>query len=143
MNRHGEAMRLYRPAIAVLGFTIFAIQVGKAGAGDTAQPSWDPKAAAAYLDGRAEWWVNWSGAARGQGTTCLSCHTSMPFALSRPALGEQLGEKSPGAAEQRVIENLKKRVDNWDKIASPDPVGKDPFVPYYPKTRQPSALGTE
>lgn len=110
---------------------------------EVATHSWNAGASAKYLDGRANWWLHWSGASRGQGTACLSCHTSMPFALSRPALGAALGEKEPGAAEKKLIDNLKKRVENWDKIAATETSGKDPFVPFYGKERQPSALGTE
>ena len=32
---------------------------------------WDPKAAAAYLDQRAEWWSTWPNAARDHGTFCV------------------------------------------------------------------------
>jgi squalene-hopene/tetraprenyl-beta-curcumene cyclase len=66
----------------------------------------------------------------------------MPFALARPALGGQLGETEAGAAEQRLLDIVKKRVENWDKITAARS-GKDPFVPYYGGNRKPSALGTE
>jgi len=46
---------------------------------------WDPKAAASYLDGRANWWVAWPSAARDHETFCISCHTGMPYAIARPA----------------------------------------------------------
>ena len=48
--------------------------------------SWNPKAAASYLDYRAGWWMEWTGSARDHGTFCISCHTALPYALSRPAL---------------------------------------------------------
>jgi squalene-hopene/tetraprenyl-beta-curcumene cyclase len=67
----------------------------------------------------------------------------MPFALARPALGEQLGEAAAGIVEQKLIDNVKKRVDNWDKIVAAATSDKDPFVPFYPQNRKPSALGTE
>ncbi len=131
-----------RSARLILGVAVLAaLAVGKARGGEA--PSWDVKAAAKYLDGRADWWLGWSGSARGQGTSCLSCHTSMPFALARPALGKLLGEPAPGAAESRLLDSVKKRVENWDKIATKGPSGKDPFVPYYGGNRRPSALGTE
>jgi squalene-hopene/tetraprenyl-beta-curcumene cyclase len=112
-------------------------------AGGTPSPRWDPKAAADYLDGRADWWRGWSGSARGQGTVCLSCHTSMPFALARPALGGQMGEKTAGKAEQQLIDIVKKRVTNWDRIIAKEDAAKDRFVPFYSGGRRPSALGTE
>jgi squalene-hopene/tetraprenyl-beta-curcumene cyclase len=67
----------------------------------------------------------------------------MPFALARPALGEQLGETAAGLVETRLIDNLKKRVENWEKIVSATISDKDPFIPFYAKERKPSALGTE
>jgi squalene-hopene/tetraprenyl-beta-curcumene cyclase len=136
--------RLLRFVVMTLGFILLATTAFvQARAGDAAPPTWSPKAAAKYLDSRADWWLNWSGAARGQGTACLSCHTSMPFALARPALGEALGETAPGVVETRLIDNLKKRVENWEKIVSATTSDKDPFVPFYAKERKPSALGTE
>src|SRR5688572_12695649 len=83
-----------------------ALPAGKAWAGDEARPSWDPQAAAKYLDERAAWWLDWSGAARGQGTACVSCHTAVPFALARPALGKLLGEKATGPVEQRLLDGV-------------------------------------
>jgi squalene-hopene/tetraprenyl-beta-curcumene cyclase len=106
-------------------------------------PSWNAKAAAKYLDGRADWWLGWSGSARGQGTACLSCHTTVPFALARPALARHLGEKAPGAAEKRLLASLTKRVENWDRIVADAAPDKDPFVPFYSKHMKPPALGTE
>jgi hypothetical protein len=108
-----------------------------------APTAWSPQAAAKYLDGRADWWLSWSGAARGQGTACLSCHTALPIALARPALAARLGEKAPGAAERRLLDGLNKRVASWDKIVADPAPGKHPFVPFYSGNRKPSALGTE
>src|SRR5260370_9259051 len=48
--------------------------------------SWDQKAAATYLDQRAAWWMEWPKAARDHETFCVSCHTAVPSALSRPPL---------------------------------------------------------
>ncbi len=136
--------RPLRPAVLTLGFILFAtVQVGTARGGDVARPAWNPKAAATYLDGRADWWLGWSGAARGRGTVCLSCHTSMPFALARPALREQLGEKTAGVVEQKLLDNVKQRVENWEKIVADSAADKDPFRSFYPDGKKPSSLGTE
>jgi squalene-hopene/tetraprenyl-beta-curcumene cyclase len=67
----------------------------------------------------------------------------MPFALARPALGEWLGETGAGAAEKKLIDVLKKRVENWGEIVSNPTSDKDPFIPFYPKNMKPSSLGTE
>lgn len=71
---------------------------------------WDAARAAQYLDSRAQWWSTWSGAARDHGTFCISCHTTLPYALARPALRERLHEPRMSAAESAVIENLRARV---------------------------------
>ena len=107
------------------------------------QASWSPQAAAQYLDERADFWLNWSGAARGHGTACLSCHTTTPYALARPALGMRLGVNAAGAVESKLIEFVKQRVENWESIVADATDDKDPFQPFYPKERKRSALGTE
>lgn len=71
---------------------------------------WSPKAAAAYLDQRADWWMGWQGAARDHGTFCVSCHTALPYALSRPALRGPLGDDAPTDKERRLLDNVTKRV---------------------------------
>jgi len=78
---------------------------------------WDPKAAAAYLDGRATWWSTWPNAARDQGTFCVSCHTAVPYALARPALRKPLGESTRAAAEIAIHDNVAKRVTMWRDVA--------------------------
>jgi squalene-hopene/tetraprenyl-beta-curcumene cyclase len=71
---------------------------------------WSPKAAAAYLDQRADWWMGWQGAARDHGTFCVSCHTAVPYALSRSALREPLADHAPSANERRLLDNVTTRV---------------------------------
>src|SRR5438034_7079963 len=79
--------------------------------------SWDQKAAAAYLDQRAAWWMEWPKAARDHETFCLSCHTAVPYALSRPALRKALAETAPSANERRLLDNVTKRVRLWKEVA--------------------------
>jgi squalene-hopene/tetraprenyl-beta-curcumene cyclase len=79
--------------------------------------SWDQKAAAAYLDQRESWWMEWPKAARDHETFCVSCHTAVPYALSRPALRKALAEEVPSVNERRLLENVKKRVRLWGEIA--------------------------
>src|ERR1700691_1277020 len=78
--------------------------------------SWDPKTAAAYLDYREQWWMEWTGAARDRGTFCISCHTALPYALARPALRAALAEQGPSVNERRLIENVTKRVRLWKDV---------------------------
>ena len=79
--------------------------------------TWDAKAAAAYLDGRLGWWMGWPKAARDHETFCVSCHTALPYALSRRALGKELAEEAPSANERRLLDNVVKRVRLWKEVA--------------------------
>src|SRR4029077_10168566 len=79
--------------------------------------TWDQKAAAAYLDQRAGWWMEWPRAARDHETFCVSCHTAVPYALSRPPLRKSIGEAAPSANERRLLDNVTKRVRLWKEVA--------------------------
>lgn len=98
---------------------------------DGPRVKWDEKAAASYLDQRESRWARWSPAARDHGTFCISCHTAVPYALSRRALDFELGQSSPTLGERELIENVTKRVRSWDSIQ-----------PYYRSQAAPSR-GTE
>ena len=78
--------------------------------------SWNSKAAAAYLDQRAGWWMGWSTAARDRETFCISCHTALPYALGRPALRAALAEKAPSPIERKLLDNVTKRVRLWNEV---------------------------
>src|SRR5215472_3226146 len=84
--------------------------------------SWDPKAAAAYLDRRQSWWMDWPRAQRDHETFCVSCHTAVPYALSRSALRPALAEKSPSPNEQKLLDSVTKRVRLWNEV---EPFYKD------------------
>ena len=99
---------------------------------------WSPQTAADYLDGRADWWLRWDTAARGNGTACLSCHTAVPFALGRSALGRRVGESE---AQRRMVAGVARRVANWDKIVSDGSDGG--YAPFYGGDRKRSAVATE
>jgi squalene-hopene/tetraprenyl-beta-curcumene cyclase len=75
--------------------------------------TWDAKRAAEYLDERVGWWMSWQSAARDHDTFCVSCHTALPYALARPALRSVAGS-SPN--EQKLLENVKKRVKLWAEV---------------------------
>jgi squalene-hopene/tetraprenyl-beta-curcumene cyclase len=79
--------------------------------------SWDQRAAAAYLDQRAGWWMAWPRAARDHDTFCVSCHTAVPYAMSRPALRRALAEQGPSANERKLLDNVTKRVRLWKEVA--------------------------
>src|SRR5207249_1416145 len=75
------------------------------------------KAAAAYLDQRASWWMEWPKAARDHETFGVSCHTAVPYAISRPALRKALAEEAPSVNERRLLDNVTKRVRLWKEVA--------------------------
>jgi squalene-hopene/tetraprenyl-beta-curcumene cyclase len=97
---------------------------------------WDAKGAAKYLDARAEFWSTWPNASRDRGTFCISCHTTLPFAIARPALRASLGEREPSAAEAKIMNNLLTRARAWREI--------EPFYPDQtrgiPKTSESRAI---
>jgi squalene-hopene/tetraprenyl-beta-curcumene cyclase len=84
--------------------------------------AWDPKAAAAYLDRRASWWMDWPRSQRDHGTFCVSCHTALPYALSRSTLRGVLAEQAPSPNERRLLDNVTKRVRLWKEV---EPFYKD------------------
>ncbi len=99
--------------------------------------AWDPAAAAAYLDGRINWWMNWPMATRDHGTFCISCHTAVTYAIGRPALRASLAEDGPSVGERQLLDNVTKRVRMWSEV--------EPFYPDktrgVPKTAE--SRGTE
>ena len=97
---------------------------------------WGP-AAADYLDGRISWWMEWPVAARDHDTSCISCHTTLPYALARPALRGTLGETGPTTPEAKLLEDVRKRVALWNEV---DPYYPDQTVGL-PKTSE--SRGTE
>src|SRR5215510_5517563 len=81
----------------------------------TTPSSWDPRAAASYLDGRQNWWMTWRNAARDHDTFCVTCHTAVPYAVARPRLRAALGEHDLPAAERGLVANVTKRVRLWQE----------------------------
>lgn len=82
----------------------------------TESPAWNGKSAAAYLDYRAEWWSTWDRAKRDHGTFCTSCHTSLSYAMARPALRRVLGESGSSEQERKMIANITTRVRGWNEM---------------------------
>ncbi len=107
-------LRFLLPAAIVV---LFAVTLGhRLGAAPGEGPGWDPRAAATYLDGRAEFWTTWPNAARDRGTYCMSCHTTLPYALARPELRGLLNESGPSAAESKILGNLLTRARSWRDV---------------------------
>jgi squalene-hopene/tetraprenyl-beta-curcumene cyclase len=108
---------------------ILAVAAGLASCSGQAPAArtWDPNAAAAYLDRRMSWWESWRAAARADGTFCFSCHTAVPYAMARPSLRAVQGNSVPTADERRMMADVRKRVRLWKTIGPfyPD----DPHAP--------------
>jgi hypothetical protein len=105
-------------AMAIALFSPFAERIQAADKPTAiASTGWDGPAAARYLDSREVWWQGWDRAQKDHGTLCVSCHTQATYALARPALRGELGEKSPSAAEQVMLASIEKRVRGWKEMA--------------------------
>ena len=59
----------------------------------------------------------WPRAQRDHATFCVSCHTALPYALSRSALRGAVGEQAVSSDEQRLLDNVTKRVRLWKEVA--------------------------
>jgi squalene-hopene/tetraprenyl-beta-curcumene cyclase len=104
-----------RAVVAVL-----LVSAAPALAGDPA--GWDKAAAASRLDARAREWLDFAGAYRGEGatrTTCLSCHSFVPYLLARPALREIRDERGPAGPEAKALAQVKERVAHWEELDTP------------------------
>ena len=131
-----HATRLTGSVVACLLVFIAGWRTGGAAAGNRSEAvaahadkpetkianTWDPKAAADYLDRRQAWWMEWPRAQRDHETFCVSCHTSVPYALSRSTLRTALAEQAPSPNERRLLDSVTKRVRLWKEI---EPFYKD------------------
>jgi hypothetical protein len=102
--------------VAVLAFILAGASPLVAGKPPGA-PSWDPSAAAQYLDAQMDaWWTNAKPLkTEDSEARCLSCHTAVPYVLARAALGRSAGQALPTANEQRIADTAKLRVDLADR----------------------------
>jgi len=78
--------------------------------------SWDREGAAKFLDERMDaWFANAKRLRTGQGgTTCVSCHTVIPYALSRPVLRRAMHVNTRTPQEVRLLEGVTRRVETYD-----------------------------
>src|SRR5437867_599299 len=77
---------------------------------------WNREGAARYLDDRMDaWFANAKKLKTGAGeTSCVSCHTAVPYALSRSALRRAMHVSSATPQEVRLLEEVARRVDTYD-----------------------------
>jgi squalene-hopene/tetraprenyl-beta-curcumene cyclase len=103
-------------ALAVVAVVGGATLVVAARSSADSSPAWSPRAAAAYLDARMDWWLQWTGAQRDHDTACVSCHTAMPYMVARHALRGALGEHDAAGPERRMLDHVVKRVRMWKDV---------------------------
>ena len=129
-------MTVFSRIVVCAGIVLGATVATRTSAPEPDPGGFDAKAAAAYLDARATAWSTWPNAQRDRGTFCISCHTTLPYALARPALGALLGERQPQTAESKILDNLLMRARNWREV--------EPFYPDQtrgiPKTSESRAI---
>jgi squalene-hopene/tetraprenyl-beta-curcumene cyclase len=77
---------------------------------------WNAVAAADYLDSREIWWQSWPRAQKDHGTLCISCHTTVPYAMARAGLRQELRETQMAAPEKIMLDSVEKRVSHWSEM---------------------------
>jgi len=78
-------------------------------------PGWDPEKAAQYLDDRMDMWFDKARkVTTGEGkTSCISCHTVVPYLLARPVLRKAMRVTSPTPQEVKLLGEIAQRVDDY------------------------------
>jgi squalene-hopene/tetraprenyl-beta-curcumene cyclase len=91
------------------------VLVADQNAAGTVSAAWNRAAAAKYLDDRMDlWFTNAKKLRTGdEKTTCVSCHSSIPYALARPALRRAMHTTAPAAEEARLVEETTRRVESY------------------------------
>jgi squalene-hopene/tetraprenyl-beta-curcumene cyclase len=105
-----------RLAIA-LAFVVFgaAVAAQQALPSGGSSASWDPAAAAAYLDARMDlWFANGTKLRTGDSqTACVSCHAGLAYALSRPVLRRVMRVDTFSTQEVQLIAETTRRVETY------------------------------
>jgi squalene-hopene/tetraprenyl-beta-curcumene cyclase len=84
------------------------------------QVGWDQQAAAQYLDARIDLWFERAtdlktGPAK---TTCISCHTVVPYLLARPVLRKAMHVNEPTVQEVKLLKEIALRVETYPEHES-------------------------
>ena len=101
----------------VLAFSVFT---ATATAREATPPSdgsrsWDPAAAAAYLDARMDLWFNYGTKLKtgDTQTTCVACHAGLAYALARPVLRRVMHADALSTQETRLIDETTRRAETY------------------------------
>jgi squalene-hopene/tetraprenyl-beta-curcumene cyclase len=80
---------------------------------------WNTEGAATYLDDQMDaWFANGKKLQTGRDqsvTVCISCHTTLPYALARPALRRAMHGGSTTPQEARLLQEIARRVETFGK----------------------------
>src|SRR2546425_13142991 len=100
--------------VSVLLMGLTASGLGSQGAA-AEHGGWNREGAARYLDERMDaWFANAKKLQTGLGeTACVSCHTTVPYALSRSILRRAMQVSSPTSQEVRLFEETAPRVETY------------------------------
>ena len=104
------------PVLIALIVAAFMTPAAFGAEADAFNSSWNAAAAAGYLDARATWWQKWPASQRDHQTVCVSCHTMLPYMLSRSTLRTALHETSPAAPQTAMYQSIRKRVSLWPEV---------------------------
>jgi squalene-hopene/tetraprenyl-beta-curcumene cyclase len=104
--------------VVVLNVVLVACPMARSGG----EPkSWKPDEARNYLDERQKAWFAFSSADRGEGetrTSCVSCHTVLPYALARSVPRKLAGADTATEQEKKLLAQTRMRVENWKELDS-------------------------
>jgi len=105
-----------RAAIVVLlALPVVATRATAQKSAERPQAGWDRASAAEYLDDRMDMWF--ANATKlqtgGQKTSCISCHSSVGYALARPLLRRTMHVAAPTAQEVRLADETARRVESY------------------------------
>ncbi len=104
--------------LVVLTVVLVACLMARAG---EERKSWKPDEARKYLDERQKAWFAFASADRGEGetrTSCVSCHTVLPYAMARPVLRKFVGAETVTEQENKLLAQTRMRVENWKELDS-------------------------
>lgn len=107
---------LRRLTVAAAIAVLLACRIGLA---DDGTSGWRPHPAGKYLDERATAWFAFD--VRGEGatrSTCVSCHTVLPYILARPVLRTFVAATTPTEHETRLLAQTRLRVEHWPDLDS-------------------------
>src|SRR5260370_29952548 len=105
-------MKLAMPVV-VTSLLVGLVARGVAPQTPPAKPNgWSQEAAAKYLDDRMDvWFAQAKRLHTGQGeTACISCHTALPYPLSRPALSRPMHLAAPTPHGERPLQGPIRRL---------------------------------